>query len=1158
MVFVTFLFGLMMLLPGTHASSDHQRREELRRRADVRIRDVSDKVKAFAQDFGADLAEKANAQGQNGEVFAHNLVADVVSSVCDEYFSGTRPGDFTPVVVQNCVKSIYGGERLAQPAGQFFAVFGASLLCDYVVSEAYPVAQEFFPDGCEGLQNLAKKITPNRSAAASNVVTPAASQASQPPASVSPPTQPSASNLPASNAVLSLNVQPSASASNVAPLPSNTPPQPSASNLQVSNAVPTSNVQPPASASNAAPLPSNMPSQPSASNLQASDIVTPLTVPLSAPASGTALLPSNAPSQPPLSNSAALSSLPPVSAVVDSAPFSAPSPVQQTPSAGQQSGQLSPSVVPASESVAIVRSSESMRTPAGTERPLPSPPPPSPSVGSTRSIAVESRLSESLDLPFVTSPASRPSESRSAPGVVSPEASPPSPSRPAGSFSLPSLSRGPSPPVSVPVVTPSLSSPIVSSASVTPPLRTPASRSPSEPNTSLSPPSSQSSPSAQSSESAVPNSSTPSPNTPIITPSESATIPSNETPTSVSMSRPTYSSISSSRSSSSDQSSPVIRETPTSGTITASESSSTLPPITPSISISTPTPQTPISNSTVTTPTPVPSCQPESETPDFCPRQGCVDFNFDDNNCGGCNKKCVDLSSCSRGKCICQNEQVASPENNFCKGRNQTCESPNNVFCPEVGCIDLLTNATHCGSCQNACKDGLECYKGTCLCPVSHQLPKISGTCNGTNTTDCPAGQFLDEKYKKCCPTGSTWNQTRNACEEPSRQCEAGYAFDGETGLCCAISFISDYPCVCPRGLYKQANGTCTDVPPVKCDPGQVLDEKYNVCCKEGTTWNPSREQCMSKGSVCPEGQVFDPDYKKCCPKETVWNPQINNCTSVEPKTCPQKNFVLLEELGFCCPLAQKRATIDQTEWYLKYCTCTNGSTIDRLAGCDGKPPCPSGEHVDEKYAKCCKDGWAYDPNINECIDVTSKSRSTSSTTSSALPPLRQASSSLIPSPASSTHSPLLEPSSTTNPPTPPSSKTSSIPPPSPTTTPPSSINFPTPPVPPTPTACPLSLPDVCNGLCVNKANDTSHCGSCGVSCSAGWSCAEGGCGIVRGVGVQPQSTSTMPLLRLPSDAAEPFKPFLNTTGPSVTPKPVPKGAGGFIAKGFNGMWGDE
>jgi hypothetical protein len=163
MFFFTVLIVLLAMLPGAHASSENHGQDELRERAEWHIREVGDRVKLFAQDFSSDLAEKVTAQGQNGEVFAHNLVADVVSSVCTEYFKGAKPGEFTPAVVQNCVKSVYSGDSLALPAVQFSAVFGASLLCDYIVSEAYPVAQEFFSDGCDGLQEFARRLSPETS-----------------------------------------------------------------------------------------------------------------------------------------------------------------------------------------------------------------------------------------------------------------------------------------------------------------------------------------------------------------------------------------------------------------------------------------------------------------------------------------------------------------------------------------------------------------------------------------------------------------------------------------------------------------------------------------------------------------------------------------------------------------------------------------------------------------------------------------------------------------------------------------------------------------------------------------------------------------------------------------------------------------------------------
>jgi hypothetical protein len=144
LLLTAIVIGLLLLLPGTHASFDLRSRDDFQRRVELRIRAVSDRTKVFAQDFSADLADKLNAQGLDGYTFAHNLVANVVSSVCGNYLGGTKPDDFTPAILQDCVKGIYGNGDLIQPAEQFLAIFGASLLCDYVVSEAYPVAQEFF------------------------------------------------------------------------------------------------------------------------------------------------------------------------------------------------------------------------------------------------------------------------------------------------------------------------------------------------------------------------------------------------------------------------------------------------------------------------------------------------------------------------------------------------------------------------------------------------------------------------------------------------------------------------------------------------------------------------------------------------------------------------------------------------------------------------------------------------------------------------------------------------------------------------------------------------------------------------------------------------------------------------------------------------------
>jgi hypothetical protein len=179
-LFVAILIALLAMLPGAYAAPENHQQDKLRERAEWHIQEVSDRVKLFAQDISNDLAEKVTAQGLNGDVFAHNLVANVVSSVCSEYFKGAKSNDFTLAIVQNCVKSVYSEETFALPAVQFSAVFGASLLCGYIVSEAYPVAQEFHPHGCYGLQELVRKVSPETSMMMLEVITSITLQTSRP------------------------------------------------------------------------------------------------------------------------------------------------------------------------------------------------------------------------------------------------------------------------------------------------------------------------------------------------------------------------------------------------------------------------------------------------------------------------------------------------------------------------------------------------------------------------------------------------------------------------------------------------------------------------------------------------------------------------------------------------------------------------------------------------------------------------------------------------------------------------------------------------------------------------------------------------------------------------------------------------------------------
>lgn len=137
----------------------------------LRIRDASESVKTFAQSFNSNLAAKLDTHDLEGATLAHNLVAVVISSVCKAHSAGTAPSAFTPSVLQDCIKAVYDGKQIQSPSERFVATFGASILCSYVVSEAYPAAKGFAVVGCEELRELMSTTATKSSVAATNTGT---------------------------------------------------------------------------------------------------------------------------------------------------------------------------------------------------------------------------------------------------------------------------------------------------------------------------------------------------------------------------------------------------------------------------------------------------------------------------------------------------------------------------------------------------------------------------------------------------------------------------------------------------------------------------------------------------------------------------------------------------------------------------------------------------------------------------------------------------------------------------------------------------------------------------------------------------------------------------------------------------------------------------
>jgi hypothetical protein len=92
------------------------------------------------------------------------------------------------------------------------------------------------------------------------------------------------------------------------------------------------------------------------------------------------------------------------------------------------------------------------------------------------------------------------------------------------------------------------------------------------------------------------------------------------------------------------------------------------------------------------------TCPNQNQT--FCPGEGCVNLNNDEENCGACGTECPPDATCTNRACDCGPNNI------------EACEDDGELYC-----IDTDTSPDHCGSCGNACADGQECCEGNCVDP---------------------------------------------------------------------------------------------------------------------------------------------------------------------------------------------------------------------------------------------------------------------------------------------------------------------------------------------------------------------------------------------------------------------------------------------------------
>ncbi|KAK8022449.1 hypothetical protein PG993_013216 [Apiospora rasikravindrae] len=166
----------------------------------------------------------------------------------------------------------------------------------------------------------------------------------------------------------------------------------------------------------------------------------------------------------------------------------------------------------------------------------------------------------------------------------------------------------------------------------------------------------------------------------------------------------------------------------------------------------------------------------------------CLSYDWDNNNCGGCDYRC-DVGhqfNCRSGQCVCTAD--TNNDSNNCGGCGNKCPYKTHCngahcVCDEDTCGSLCVNKKshprNCGTCGNVCKTGY-CFQGECVDP--------SGTPTSTDTTPAPP---------QCLPTDAVKNGGFDTVVDARNAPPWQYNPDGTgtidySGHTASISFIKD------------------------------------------------------------------------------------------------------------------------------------------------------------------------------------------------------------------------------------------------------------------------------------------------------------------------------------------------------------------------------
>jgi hypothetical protein len=164
------------------------------------------------------------------------------------------------------------------------------------------------------------------------------------------------------------------------------------------------------------------------------------------------------------------------------------------------------------------------------------------------------------------------------------------------------------------------------------------------------------------------------------------------------------------------------------------------------------------------------------ELPDMFCGSRCVNVQTDARHCGGCGIECAAGSFCSMGEC------------------SRTC--PSGLMACGASCVDIATDRDHCSGCDMPCAADEDCRGGSCTCPVGYI--DCDGTCVDPESDPANCGVC-----GRSCGADETCSMGGCTCASTARETECD---DGTDDDCDSLVDCDDDDCV---GATRGCSGAC-------------------------------------------------------------------------------------------------------------------------------------------------------------------------------------------------------------------------------------------------------------------------------------------------------------------------------------------------------------